>query len=102
MLKHLHPNVVILEVRTNYLWDVEPEVVGSSIEELVTLLLDAFSVSVVGVCHVILRGVSFTNWEEFLQRAEILNNYICIVLAPFPKLSVGLTGIFLVPIRICI
>ena len=39
--------------------DVGPEVVGSSIEELV--LLDAFSVSVVGVYHVIPRGVSFTN-----------------------------------------
>jgi len=50
--RRLAQDVVILEVGTNDLWDVEPEVVGSSIEELVTLLLDAFSVSVVGVCHV--------------------------------------------------
>lgn len=85
MVRRLAPDVVILEVGTNDLWDVKPEVVGSSIEELVTLLLDAFSVSVVGVCHVIPRGVSFTNWEEFLQRAEILNNYVRVVLQPFPK-----------------
>ena len=74
-----------VEKLTNDLSGIGPEVVGSSIEELVTLLLDAFSVSVVVVCHVIPRGVSFTNWEDFLQRAEILNNYVRVVLEPFPK-----------------
>lgn len=66
VVRRLALDVVILEVGTNDLLDVRPEVVGSSIEELVGLLLDVFSVSVVGVCHVIPRGVSFTNWEEFL------------------------------------
>ena len=78
-----------------------PEVVGSSIEELVSSLLDDFSVTVVGVCHVIPRSVSFPDWEDFLQRAEILNNYVRVVLEPFPNAFVGLTRIFLVPLRIC-
>lgn len=39
----------------------------------------------VGVCHVIPRSVSFPDWEDFLQRAEILNNYVRIVLEPFPN-----------------
>ena len=85
MVRRLALDIVILEVGTNDLWDVRPEVVGSSIEELVALLLHAFSVCVVRVCHVIPRSVSFTNWEEFFQRAEILNNYVRVVLEPFPK-----------------
>ena len=85
MVRRLAPDIVILEVGTNDLWDVRQEVVGSSIEELVALLLHAFSVCVVRVCHVIPHGVSFTNWEEFFQRAEILKNYVCVVLEPFPK-----------------
>ena len=78
------------------------EVVGSSIEELVSSLLNDFAVSVIGVCHVIPRGDSFTHWAEFLQRAKILNNYVRVVLDPFPTFSVGPIKIFLVRIRIYI
>ena len=85
VVRRLAPDVVILEVATNDLSDVGPEVVGSSIEELVRLLLDDFSVNMVGVCHAIPRGVSFTDWEDFLQRAAILNNYVRVVLEPFPN-----------------
>jgi len=85
VVRRLVPDVVFLEVGTNDLSDVGPEVVGSSIEELVRLLLDVFSVSMVGVCHVIPRGVSFTEWEDFLQRPAILNNYVRVVLEPFPN-----------------
>jgi len=67
VVRHLAPDVVILEVGTNDLWDVGPEVVGSSIEEPVSSLLDAFSVSVVGVCHVIPRSVSFTDFFNALR-----------------------------------
>ena len=94
MVRRLALDVVILEVGTNDLSNVGPEVVGSSIEELVSLLLDAFSVGVVGVCHVIPRCVSFTNWEEFLQRAEI--STIMFALRCVSQ------GFFLVLIRICI
>lgn len=85
VVTRLAPDVVILEVGTNDLSNVRPEVVGSSIEELVGTLLDVFSVTMVGVCHVIPRGVSFTDWEDFLQRAAILNNYVRVVLEPFPN-----------------
>ena len=85
VVTHLAPDVVILEVGTNDLSNVRPEVVGSSIEELVGLLLDNFSVTMVGVCHVIPRGISFTDWEDVLQRAAILNNYVRVVLEPFPN-----------------
>lgn len=54
----ISPDVVILEIGTNDLSLEPPEVVGSAIEELVRLLLDSFSVRVVGVCHVIPRGIS--------------------------------------------
>ena len=53
VVRHLAPDIVILEVGTNDLSDLGPEVVGSFIEELVGSLLDEFSVSVVGglPCH---------------------------------------------------
>ena len=54
----ISPDVVILEIGTNDLSLEPPEVVGSAIEDLVRLLLDSFSVRVVGVCHVIPRGIS--------------------------------------------
>ena len=85
VLRCLAPDVVILEVTTKDLLDVGLEVVGLSIEELVSSLLDAFSISVVGVCHVIPCSVYFTDWEDFSQFAEVLNNYVCIMLEPFPK-----------------
>ena len=81
----LAPDVVILEIGTNDLSVLGPEMVGSSIEELVSSLLNDFAVSVIGVCHVIPRGDSFTHWAEFLQRAKILNNYVRVVLDPFPN-----------------
>ena len=81
----LLPDVVILDIGTNDLSVLGPEEVGSSIEELVSSLLNDFAVSVIGVCHVIARGDSFTHWAEFLQRAKILNNYVRVVLDPFPN-----------------
>ena len=52
----ISPDVVILEISTNDLSLEQPEVVDSAIKELVRLLLDS-SVRVVGVCHVIPRGI---------------------------------------------
>jgi len=40
---------------TNDLSGLQPEAIGSEIEELVCLLLKSYSVRVIGVCEVILR-----------------------------------------------
>lgn len=39
-----------MEIGTNDLSDLRPEVVGSEIEEFVRLLLDSYAVRVIGVC----------------------------------------------------
>ena len=83
MVSHLALDVAVLEIGTNDLSVLGPKVVGSAIEELVRSLLDDFAVSVIGVCHVIPRGVSFTHSADFLPRAKILNNYVLVVLDPF-------------------
>lgn len=85
MARRLAPDVVILEIGTSDLSVLGPEVIGSSIEELVRSLLDDFSVSVIGVCHVIPCGISFTHSASFFQCAKILNNYVSVILEPFPN-----------------
>ena len=55
VVRQLMPDIVILEVGTNDLPSVAPEVVGSSIEDLVVTLKSICSVAVVCVCHVIPR-----------------------------------------------
>lgn len=52
VVRRLSPDVVILEIGTNDLSVLGPEVVGSSIEELVSSLLNDFAVSVIGVCPI--------------------------------------------------
>ena len=66
VVRQLKPDVVILEVGTNDLSSVSPEVVGSSIEDLVVTLKSVYSVSIVCVCHVIPRGESTLRPNFFL------------------------------------
>ena len=54
ILSSLSPQVVILELGTNDLTRLRPEVTGSKIEEFVRLLLDTFS----GSGHQCVRGVT--------------------------------------------
>ena len=68
------PDVVILEIGTNDLCNEPPETVGSQIDESVELLLNHFSVRVVGVCEVIKRGEPVFN-----QKVEVLNRYLRVV-----------------------
>ena len=70
------PDIIILEVGTNDLSHLPPEVVGSAIEELVQLFLRDFSVRVVGVCYVIPRGISHPDASLFDQRSQVLNQYL--------------------------
>ena len=84
----ISPDVVILEIGTNDLSLEPPEVVGSAIEDLVRLLLDSFSVRVVGVCYVIPRCISEMSHipaSLFAQRAQILNHYVSVVLDDIPN-----------------
>ena len=85
IIRRMAPDVVILELGTNELVKISPEVVGSSIEELVRLLLEVFSVRVVGVCEVIPRGISHLQATLFAQRARIFNQYVRVVLDALPR-----------------
>ena len=58
VVERIAPDVLILEIGTNDLVDISPEVVGSEIENLVRLLLGHYKVRIVCVCHVIPRGNS--------------------------------------------
>ena len=60
-------NIVILEIGTNDLAAVQPEVVGSVIEELVHFLREDMSICVVGVCEVIPHGQSYPRAVNFNQ-----------------------------------
>jgi len=84
VIRSFSPDVVILELGTNDLASLRPEVVGSAIEDLVRFILDSFSVRVVGVCQVIPRGISHLQATFFAQRARILNQYLEVVLDPLP------------------
>ena len=85
VVKQLEPDIVILELGTNDLVDIHPEVVGSQIESLVCLLLEFPSVHVVGMCHVIPRDVSHVDSMNFAHRVEILRQYLTVMLDCFPN-----------------
>ena len=80
VVRQLMPDIVILEVGTNDLPSVAPEVIGSSIEDLVVTLKCIYSVVVVCVCHVIPRGQSKIRPLYFWERAKVLQQYLEVVL----------------------
>ena len=80
IVSSLSPHV-ILQIGTNDLASLPPEVNSSEIEELVRLLLDTFSVWVIGVCEVIPR----VRAQFFNGAASILKRYLCGVLEPIPN-----------------
>ena len=82
VVRQLKSDVVILEVGTNDLSSVSPEVVGSSIEDLVVTLKSVYSVSIVCVCHVITRGKSTLHPNFFWECARVLQQYLEVVLDP--------------------
>ena len=90
IVSSLFPHVVILEIGTNDLASLPPEVTGSEIEGLVRLLLDTFSVRVIGVCEVI----PLVRAPFFNGAASILNQYLCDVWNPFLMYFVGVIGGF--------
>ena len=84
MVRRFKLDVIMLEIGTNDFANLSPEVFGSEIEEFVSLLLEIFSVRVIGVCHVFPRGISFAWSDRFLLRASMHKQYLSVVLA-FPQ-----------------
>ena len=81
IVSSLSPQVVILEIGTNDLTRLRPEFTGSEIEELLRLLLDTFSVRLIGVCEVLPRARA----PFFNDAALILNHYLGCLLYTSPS-----------------
>jgi len=84
------PDIVILELGTNDLSTLPPEIVGSQIDDLAQALRDQYKVRVVGVCQVLNRNNPQTLAPacDFNAKAAVLRQYLSVVLADQP-------GIFL-------
>ena len=82
VVRRIQPRIIILEIGTNDLSHTAPEKVGSDIEELCVFLRSFQSVAVVGVCHVIPRGLSAARPHEFHDRAKLLQTYLEVVIEP--------------------
>ena len=80
-VSNIKPDIIILEIGTNDLVANRPEVVGSEIDDLVQLLLQFYSVRVIGVCEVIPR----VRAPFFNNAAPILNQYLHDVLELRPN-----------------
>ena len=88
-MQDLAPDIMILEVGIKDLVNLTPEVVGSEIDELVRLLSESYLVHVVGVCHVIPRGASYSEVSLFARQALLLKQYLDVVLDLFPRAFAG-------------
>lgn len=80
VLTRLAPDVVILEIGTNDLFQLGPEVVASEIEDFVSLLCEKFFVRVIGVCQLIPRGESCAGFQSFNCKVPVLNQCVCALL----------------------
>ena len=56
------PDIVILELGTNDLSTLRPEVVGSKIDDLAQVLRDQYKVRVIGVCQDVNRNIPHTRF----------------------------------------
>ena len=81
VVARLSPDIVILEIGTNDLSLLPPEVVGSEIEELVSLLRQTYHVKVVCVCLLTPRNRN----PVFNTKRVIVNKYLTVVLEHMPN-----------------
>jgi lysophospholipase L1-like esterase len=81
VVARLSPDIVILEIGTNDLSLLPPEVVGSEIEDLVSLLQQTYHVKVVCVCLVTLCNRN----PVFNAKQVIVNKYLTVVLEHVPN-----------------
>ena len=77
------PDIVILELGTNDLSTLRPEVVGSKIDDLAQVLRDQYKVRVIGVCQVVNRNIPHTRSPDcdFNAKAAVLRQYLSVILA---------------------
>ena len=73
------PDIVILQLGTNDLSRLDPLVVGSSIEELVTILHDKYKVKLICVCQTLLGSDPVFN-----MRVRAFNKYVKTFLEALP------------------
>ena len=79
MVASFAPDIVILQLGTNDLSRLNPLVVGSSIEELVTILHDTHHVKLICVCQTLLGSDPVFN-----TRARAFNKYVKTFLEALP------------------
>ena len=77
------PDIVILELGTNDLSTLRPEVVGSKIDDLAQVHRDQYKVRVIGVCQVVNRNIPRTRSPDcdFNAKAAVLRQYLSVILA---------------------
>ena len=63
IVTHLAPDVVILEISTNDLSQLEPELVASKIEVFLSLLRDKFFVRIIGIILVPRAVLFLVTWS---------------------------------------
>ena len=80
ILHSFRPDIVIVQLGTNYLTSCPPLQVGSALEDFVHLLHNSYSVRGECVCQTIRRRPAVA----FNQRVDILTRYLRVVLEPIP------------------
>ena len=90
VLETFKPDILLLEIGTNYLSRFKPETVGSLIEEFILFVRHHFGTRVIAICEVIDRNLPNTKLQdvEFNAKAAILRQYLSVVLAEIPSVFI--------------
>ena len=80
IIHSFRPDIVIVQLGTNYLASCSPLQVGSAMEDFVHLLHDSYGVKGICVCQTIRRRSAVV----FNQRVDIFTTYLRVVLEPIP------------------
>ena len=85
-VRDVSPDIVLLEIGTNDLGNIPPEIVGSNIHDLVEFAHSTLGVPMVGVSLVIPRRLRESGLPDsaFNSLAEKLNRYLSVVLDDMP------------------
>ena len=67
------PDIIILQLGTNDLSRLDPLVVASSIEELVTILHDTYNVMLICVCQTLLRVRALNKYVKRSSKPSLMS-----------------------------